>query len=192
MKNTKALGAGSSYKGHGMGGAPGQRAGSEPLPLGLPPKAVYNGSPLYFEGGVRAPRTAETLPAAYPHRQKLGYNERRSSRTDGTLHGVPGVEGIRAGYGNDGNSGATADSSAGGTSVEGDHGYTCKHHGCGMKHGSSAALAVHVAKSHGTSYKLGQESRGETEDDEEWDGDDDEDDSPLASSSGTRKRRRRR
>lgn len=174
---------------HGLGGAGGggSMAGG---PIQGMPSFGYTGAPLGFEGGIRggAVSAPETLPAQYPYPQKEGYDETSPSRpggrgmAGGTVHGVSGVEGLDD---------TPEDATEG---ADGMVGHSCPHHGCGRRMGTSHGLARHIMAahgkfrglgsalvkkhgmqaapggvvsslgSHGTSYKVGQEFRGETED----------------------------
>lgn len=158
----------------GYNGLGGEGSGEEPAPE---PSYGYAGSPLCFEGGVRAGGVSEheTMPAQYPYSKKIGgYDETSPSRPGGrrmgggTIHEKPGVEGMRM----------TSPMEAPAAPKE-DHGYGCPH-GCGMNTRSKHGLARHIksrhggfgglghALNHGTSYKPGEEFRGETEGPKEW------------------------
>ena len=93
-----------------------------------PPPPEYTGAPLRFEGGDRAPHTPPTRP-------DQGTAPSRPGKKPGSVHGVPGVEGMH---------------DVGEKPEEGqkeNHGFSCPH-GCGsMK--TAHGLARHIRASHG-------------------------------------------
>jgi len=119
------------------------------------------------EGGVRAGGVSchETLPFQ-PQLKKKGYDEHGIASYQ-PVHGVDGIEGMPSGE-------PTEESSPEPESSE-SNGFACPH-GCGAKMKSAHGLARHIASkhggfaglghalTHGSSFKEGEELRGETED----------------------------
>lgn len=119
----------------------------------------YGGATLSFEGGVRAGGVSEpeTLPGQNPFPRKKGYDEHRGHgfAPEGTVHGLPGVEGLktpkkRPGDPEEGPKRADGMDGAGGERSEDTpmtDGFACSH-GCGnMK--SRHGLARHTVAKHG-------------------------------------------
>lgn len=174
--------AGGYGVGHGMDGG----AGHAPVMV----SHGYGGAALGFEGGVRAGGVSEmeTLPSQGPYPKKTGFDEHRAHGyvAEGSLHGLPGVEGIKTPTQRPGDHGLDAMAKEEAEPGSSD-GFACSH-GCGSmksrhglarhlhaKHGGFGALG-HALTSHGSSYapnhkdsgpsgesKTGGETRGETE-----------------------------
>lgn len=110
-------------------------------PFGLPLDSDDDTPPgtVLIEGGVRAGGDFETLPSLFPYPRKEGYDEHRY--VDGTVHGVPGVEGISP-------DGAFLDEPVVGMATgPGEHG--CGYAGCGFRARSAHGLARHARALHG-------------------------------------------
>lgn len=158
---------------HGLGGGPA-------LAPNMMGSHGYGGEPICFEGGVRGGGVSEheTMPAQYPFPRKVGYDEHRSRsgvmEMEGTIHGLPGVEGIKPVIGlRPSGHGAADDTMPSSTETKMSDGYGCPH-GCGFmksRHGLARHLHAkhgygalgHALTGHGSSYKEGEEFRGETE-----------------------------
>jgi hypothetical protein len=133
---------------------------SNPAPPTPMPSHGYGGAVIAFEGGVRggAISEPETMPAQYKFQAKTGYDEHRSARRDaaGTVHGLPGVEGIEVPHDKPGdpkepltnNHGEASDGGTNMTQGTGD-GFACGHGACGMRTKSAHGLARHVRSAHG-------------------------------------------
>lgn len=139
----------------------------------------YGGAPLHFEGGHRGGGVSEpeTLPSQEVFLPKKGFDERAHGAAEGNVHGLPGVEGIKppthrpGDHGMEGNEGSSGTEMTPGST----DGYACAH-GCGSmkskhglarhyfaKHGGFGGLGHALGGSHGSSYKPGEEFKGETE-----------------------------
>ena len=131
-----------------------------------PPKmasAGYGGAAIAFEGGIRggAVSEPETMPSQAVFPKKKGYDEHRSHgySAEGTIHGLPGVEGIKPPTQAPGDHGMS-DAAAGDTEMTGGgDGYGCPH-GCGASMKSAHGLARHVHSKHGGFGGLGHAFRG--------------------------------
>lgn len=149
----------------------------------------YGGATVSFEGGARAGGVSEpeTLPSQVPFQRKTGYDEHHGFAAEGSVHGLPGVEGLKTPKNKPGDPAEgpkKADGMDGGGGEMSEDtpmtdGFACSH-GCGnmkTRHG----LARHTVSKHGYG-KLGHaltsshgsgfpgnsnQTRGETEGPEE-------------------------
>ncbi len=122
------------------------------------PSSSYGGAVIAFEGGDRggAVSEPETMPAQYSFPRKIGFDEHRRPPAEGTVHGMPGVEGIKTPSKPPGDHGMSDNAGSSGTKMT--DGYACSH-GCGSmksKHG----LARHVHAKHGGFGGLGHAMQG--------------------------------
>lgn len=162
-------------------GAAGGGAGGAGGPGGAPMVSFgYAGAALGFEGGVRGGGVSppETMPAQYPYPKKKGFDEHASA--DGSVHDVPGVEGMKFGASPDhGMSQGHACHACGLTTKSGHglvqhmmarHGARAVAHRFGLSFGASQGEGGVPSQfgTHGTSYTPGVEYKGETEGPEEW------------------------
>ena len=178
-KGGAAGGYGIVSHGEGGGGVGGGVGHSPILPGG------YAGAETTFEGGVRGGGVSEheTLPAQYEYPKKRGYDEHTSRAPGaGTMHGVPGVEGLhRMGmisHGED-DGGDSGDSGGGDSGDSGEglagKGHACPH-GCGAFAKSSHGLARHIHSKHGGFKGLGKSltRHGDSYDGKQYRGETDE------------------
>jgi len=154
---------GGSAGGYGLHGMKGQRKmGAEEFEKSQMPSLAYGGVPIAFEGGHRggAVSEPETLPSQAVFAKKTGYDEHRThgAASEGTIHGLPGVEGIKPPTTPPGDHGMRSSNYSSPDSddeeSEGNDGYGCPH-GCGAKMRSSHGLARHVSAKHGGFRGLG-------------------------------------